>query len=149
MLRRKKVASNFDSVIGKNTALKGDIECSGSLRIDGSVTGDIKTDGNVLLGKDGFIKGKTEAVNVNLSGTVEGNIRATGILRILSSAKLYGDVEVKSFVADEGAIFQGSCKMLDIEEDKPKARTARIKSRNRSAGKSEEEDRTEGTGAGE
>lgn len=152
MFRRKKVSSSFDSVIGKNTTLTGDIECSGSLRIDGSVTGDIKTDGDVLLGKDGIIKGKTEAVNVHLSGTVEGNIRATGILRILSSAKLFGDVEVKSFVADEGAIFHGSCKMLDIEEDKPKTRTGRIRGRSRSRSDSDsssKEEQTEDTGSEE
>ena len=74
-MRRKKAGTNFDSFIGKNTAFKGDIVCSGSVRVDGSVTGDIKAEGDVLLGREGFIKGRIDAVNVHLSGTVEGNVR--------------------------------------------------------------------------
>jgi cytoskeletal protein CcmA (bactofilin family) len=125
MLRRKKAGTNFDSFIGKNTAFKGDIVCSGSVRVDGSVTGDIKAEGDVLLGREGYIKGKIDAVNIHLSGAVEGNVRAAGIFRILSTARLFGDIEVNSFIADEGAIFQGNCKMIDFEEDKPKERAGR------------------------
>jgi cytoskeletal protein CcmA (bactofilin family) len=124
-LRRKKAGTNFDSFIGKNTAFKGDIVCSGSVRVDGSVTGDIKAEGDVLLGREGFIKGRIDAVNVHLSGTVEGNVKAAGIFRLLSTARLFGDIEVSSFIADEGAIFQGNCKMIDFEEDKPKERAGR------------------------
>lgn len=128
-MRKKKVPSNFDTIIGKHTNMKGDIECAGSLRVDGSITGDISTEGNVLLGKEGFIKGRVDAVNVQLSGKVEGNVKATGILRIMSTASLLGDVEVKSFVADEGAVFQGNCKMLDYEDEKPKPKAGRSRSR--------------------
>ena len=128
-MRMKKVSSNFDSVIGKNTILKGDIECGGSIRVEGTVTGDIIVEGDIYLGKEGYVKGKVEAVNVHVSGMMEGNLKATGILRIMSSARLIGDVEVKSFVADEGAVFQGNCKMIDFEEEKPKAKTGRTKSK--------------------
>ncbi|NTV89587.1 MAG: polymer-forming cytoskeletal protein, partial [Clostridiales bacterium] len=56
------------------------------------------------------------AANIHLSGTVEGNVAATGLLRILSTAKLYGDISVNSFVADEGAFFQGKCVMMDTKD---------------------------------
>lgn len=128
-MRMKKVSSNFDSIIGKNTVLKGDIECGGSVRIEGTVTGDVMVEGDLYLGKEAYVKGKIEAVNVHMSGMLEGNLRATGILRIMSSAKLLGDVEVKSFVADEGAVFQGNCKMLDLEEEKPKIKTGKAKNK--------------------
>ena len=40
-------------------------------------------------------------------------------MKILSTAKLYGDIKVISFVADEGALFQGKCEMLeDAQEEK-------------------------------
>ena len=136
MLGRKKVSSsNFDTVIGKNTSFKGDITCEGSLRVDGCIEGNINIEGNVLIGKDGIVKGNIEAVNVQLSGTLEGNVKATGVLKVLSSSKLLGDVLVKSFIADEGAIFQGKCEMMELTENQSKKSS---RSRTRRASKSED-----------
>ncbi len=136
-MSRKKISSNFDTVIGKNTTLTGDIKCNGSLRIDGLVTGDINADGNMLIGKDGSVKGNIQATNIHLAGTVEGNIKAFGILRIMSTTKLLGDVQVKSFVADEGAVFQGNCQMIEIEDDRSRRKNRRSKTSN------EQQDNTE------
>ena len=40
-------------------------------------------------------------------------LQPKGVLKILSTAKLFGDIKVNSFVADEGALFQGKCSMMD------------------------------------
>lgn len=103
-----------DSIIGSNSVFTGSIEADGTVRVDGKVNGDMKVSGDVYIGEHSEIKGNIDANNVNLAGTVDGNIIARGILKILSSAKLYGDIKVNSFVADEGALFQGKCEMLDI-----------------------------------
>jgi len=47
-----------------------------------------------------------------MSGRVDGNIEAKGVLRILSTAQLYGDILVQSLISDEGSIFEGNCKMV-------------------------------------
>lgn len=103
----------FDTLIGANTVFEGSIESQGTVRVDGKVKGDLKTSGDVIVGNTGLITGNIYAENVNLSGTVEGNVNSKGVLRILSTAKLYGDIFVKSFVTDEGAIFQGKCNMIE------------------------------------
>jgi len=104
----------LDSLIGINSVFKGDIETDGSIRVDGKINGDITVTGDIYIGEQAVVKGNIEGTNINLAGTIEGNIMARGILRILSSAKLYGDIKVNRFVADEGAIFQGKCEMMDI-----------------------------------
>ena len=88
------------------------------MRIDGKVKGDIKVEGDIYVGEKAVITGNLTAANVNLAGTVEGNITSKGILKILSTAKLYGDIKVNSFVADEGALFQGKCSMMESTEGK-------------------------------
>lgn len=114
---------NVDTLIGSNTVFEGSIESQGTVRIDGRVKGDLKVSGDVFVGSEAVIAGNITANNVHLSGTVEGNIHAAGVLRILSTAKLYGDIQVHSFVADEGGIFQGKCSMLDVvEPEKPLGR---------------------------
>ena len=117
-----------DTIIGSTTIFTGNIEGEGTVRVDGRVVGDLKVSGDVYVGDNATIKGSIEAANVHLSGSVEGNITARGLLKILSSAKLYGDIHVNSFVADEGALFQGKCDMLEVKAAETTAETAAVKS---------------------
>ena len=109
-----------DTLIGYSSTITGNIEGEGTVRVDGKVNGDIKVTGDVYVGDRATIKGNIEASNVHLSGIIEGNIFVKGILKILATAKLYGDITVKSFVADEGALFLGKCNMTEAAPvDKP------------------------------
>jgi cytoskeletal protein CcmA (bactofilin family) len=108
---------NLDTLIGVNTVFEGNIESQGTVKIDGKVKGDLKISGDLIIGNNATVIGNIFANNVNLSGTIEGNIHSTGVLKILTTARLYGDIEVHSFVADEGGIFQGKCSMLDVNKN--------------------------------
>lgn len=118
MFSKKKTLfrEGFDAVVGENTKLKGNIYCEGSVRIDGNVEGDINSAGDILLGANSCVKGNIIANNVQLSGTIEGNLQLTGMLRISSTGRLYGDIQVKNFVSDEGAVFQGKCTMIEVPQ---------------------------------
>jgi len=119
----KKVSAfgdKFDAVIGENARFEGNIYCDGSVRIDGQVDGSISSSGgDVLIGPKSHVKGNITANNLQLAGTVEGNINVDGMLRILSTGRLYGDIRVKNFVSDEGAIFQGKCIMIESPQNQP------------------------------
>jgi cytoskeletal protein CcmA (bactofilin family) len=103
-----------DTLVGYNTEFTGNIESEGTVRIDGRVKGDLKVSGDVYVGDKASVTGNVEGSNVHLAGTVEGNIFARGILKISSTAKLYGDIKVNSFIADEGALFEGKCNMTEV-----------------------------------
>lgn len=105
--------SAVDTIIGINTTFTGNVESEGSLRVDGKIKGDIKAAGDIFIGSNALISGNVDGENIHLAGTVEGNITSGGMLKILSTAKLYGDIRVNSFIADEGALFQGKCCMVE------------------------------------
>jgi cytoskeletal protein CcmA (bactofilin family) len=113
MLRRNTFREGVDTLVGVNSVFTGSIESDGTVRVDGKVIGDIRVTGDIYVGNGASVQGNVDANNVHLAGTVEGNIIAKGLLKILSTAKLYGDIKIKSFVADEGALFHGKCEMLD------------------------------------
>lgn len=115
-MNRKSKVTTFDSIVGKNSLFEGNISCEGGIRIDGKVKGNIIVNGDILIGKTGNVFGNISGEHIHLAGIVEGNIEARGILNIQSTAKLLGDVEVKSFVADEGAVFEGNCKMIEVDK---------------------------------
>ena len=60
----------------------------------------------------------------DLAGTVNGNIYAKNNLHLESTARLKGDVEIHNLVTDEGAVFEGACKMVEPspDDEKPKKR---------------------------
>lgn len=109
-----------DTLIGINTVFTGNVESDGTVRVDGKIRGDIKVGGDVYVGESAVITGGINAANVHLAGMVEGNITCRGILKILTTAKLYGDIKVHSFIADEGALFQGKCSMMESSEESEK-----------------------------
>ena len=103
----------FDTLVGMTTAFEGNVESEGTIRVDGKVKGDLKAAGDIIVGPSARITGNLDATNVHLSGIVEGNIHSNGVLRLFSTAKLYGNIHAHAFVADEGGIFQGRCSIVE------------------------------------
>jgi cytoskeletal protein CcmA (bactofilin family) len=115
--KRKDGDSNdFDTLVGESTNFEGNIQSEKTIRIDGRVDGDIKAGENVFVGSSAIIKGNITAKDVYVAGHVEGNVISNGVLKLTSTAKLYGDIQIYSFVADEGGIFQGKCNMLEVSD---------------------------------
>ena len=100
-MRKASFREGVDTLVGSNSVFTGSIESEGTVRVDGKVIGDIKVTGDAYVGKGATVEGNMEAGNVHLAGTVKGNIIARGLLKILSTARLYGDIRINSFVADE------------------------------------------------
>ena len=99
-----------DTLIGKNTYLEGMVNAEGTIRVDGKVNGEIIVAGNLISGEESTIKGNIRANSAYISGLVEGNITAETQLHLTDTAKVIGDICVKSIIIDEGAVFIGNCK---------------------------------------
>ena len=102
-----------ESVIGPSLIIKGDIQSSGTLRIDGVVEGTISADGSIIVAKGGTAKGGITADSIVVGGAIEGNVIAREKMELLPTGTLHGDAitVAHGLVIHEGAIFEGSCKM--------------------------------------
>lgn len=119
MLGRNKGApvDKIETVIGPNTSFRGRLVCDGSIRIDGVCEeGVIETLGNIVIGPQAKVAADLIAENVSVSGAVTGSIRASGRLEILSTGKVWGNVDVGSFLLDEEGYFRGNLAMKDEPE---------------------------------
>jgi len=110
----------MDTIIGEHTTIIGNIESDGSVKVEGRVEGDIKAAGDVTTLVNAVIIGNIWCENMILAGTVTGNIYTKNNLHLESTARLKGDVEIHSLVTDEGAVFEGSCKMTAAPSDEDK-----------------------------
>ena len=106
-----------ETIIGKDTAIKGTINSKGTIRIDGKFEGDISTTGNIMVGDNAIITAQVTALNATIAGTVYGNVEVSEKLELLASAKMYGDIKVGVLTISPGATFKGACTMRqDMEQ---------------------------------
>ncbi|MDB2555367.1 polymer-forming cytoskeletal protein [Flavobacteriaceae bacterium] len=99
------------NVVAKNTAIIGDIISEGDFRIDGTLEGNIKTKGRVIIGIDGSVKGKIDAVNSDIEGKFSGELLVQETLTIKATAIISGDVVIGKLSVEPGATFNASCSM--------------------------------------
>jgi cytoskeletal protein CcmA (bactofilin family) len=109
----------IDTLIGKDTVIKGDLQSTGSVKIDGQIEGNTRVKESIVIGKDAIVKGNSACRNAVVGGKIEGNIEAQEILEYQSGAQMIGDIICKGLIVQEGVIFDGNCRMVQ----KPKEKT--------------------------
>lgn len=107
--QRQKVMER--NVVAKNTSIVGDIISEGDFRIDGSLEGSLKTNGRLIIGLEGSVKGKVESANADIEGKFSGELVLEETLTIKSSAHISGDVTIGKLSVEPGATFNASCVM--------------------------------------
>lgn len=93
------------SIIGGDVTIKGDIEASIDLHVDGRVEGDI-TCAALVQGPESHIKGLIRAKSARIGGHVEGGITADELI-IEASARITGDVAYESISIAPGGQIDG------------------------------------------
>jgi cytoskeletal protein CcmA (bactofilin family) len=98
--------------IGKSVVIKGELNGSEDLTIEGSVEGKIELRQNVLtIGPNGKIKAQLFAKSVIILGEVTGNVTATEKVDIRDNGSVDGDIAAPRVAIAEGAHFRGSIDM--------------------------------------
>ena len=80
------------NVIAKNTSITGEIISEGDFRVDGSLEGTLKTNGKVIIGVDGLVKGKVESANADIEGRFSGELVVHETLSIKGTSNITGDI---------------------------------------------------------
>ncbi|QNM84834.1 polymer-forming cytoskeletal protein [Polaribacter pectinis] len=107
----KKPRAMERNVVAKNTTIVGDINSDGDFRIDGTLEGTLKTNGRVIIGVDGLIKGNVEATNADIEGKFSGQLQVSNTLTIKATANISGDVVIGKLSIEPGASFNATCAM--------------------------------------
>jgi len=107
---------SINTIIGPNTNLTGDVETGGFTRIDGSIRGDVRAKGRVVIGERARVKGNVTGTNITIGGVVCGNIISDGHLVILSTAIVIGDIITRRIQADDGCFINGMVAVCSSDE---------------------------------
>ena len=111
MARNNEVESPAINIIRKGTEIKGDVSCAGDIRIDGSLKGNLISEGKVVVGPEGVIEGEITCKNADISGTIKAKLMVKELLQLKSTANILSDINTNKLSIEPGAAFTGSCNM--------------------------------------
>jgi cytoskeletal protein CcmA (bactofilin family) len=103
--------TSSQNIIAQGTKIIGDFNSEGDFRIDGTIEGNIKTTGKVVVGKAGLIKGTLQGTDAYFEGKFSGKLDLSGTLTLKADAHMVGDVVVGKLSVEPGATFNVKCIM--------------------------------------
>ena len=101
------------NLIGAGTEITGDVNSNGDIRIDGTLTGNLKTAGKVVIGETGRVNGEIDCKNSEVLGEIHGKIKVSDLLSLKATSKIFGDIVTKKLAIEPGSKFTGNCIMGD------------------------------------
>ena len=96
-----------NSIIGAGSAIDGDIDVDGLLRVDGDVRGSVRATGKVVIGSTGRVEASLRARSAIIGGIVKGDVYVSDRLRLLSGGIVIGNVFAARLDAEDGTVIHG------------------------------------------
>ena len=115
--KKKREEEEVRAFLGKGAEFTGKLMFNGSVRIDGDFKGSIFGSGTLVIGEGAEIEADIRVDSVLVSGEVRGQIDVKKQIRIYSTGKVTGDLNVPVFSVEEGAFFEGTCHMTRNEAE--------------------------------
>ena len=122
-LAREIKEGNLSGFVGSGTLVTGEANFKALMRVDGHLSGRISSSsGTLIVGANGKVDANIEVAIAVIHGTVNGDIIATQRLELGRAAKLNGNIQTPSLIIEQGALFEGSSKMIKMNAgaNKPK-----------------------------
>ncbi|MBN2059299.1 MAG: polymer-forming cytoskeletal protein [Deltaproteobacteria bacterium] len=109
--------NEINAFLGMDTEFEGKLSFKGAVRIDGNFTGEIFTEGTLIVGESAVIKSDIHVSHIIVSGEIRGNIIAESRIEIHAPGKVFGNIQAPTIVIEEGVIFEGNCRMQKIQKN--------------------------------
>ena len=104
-----------ETVIGVETRISGEIRGAEDLVVKGRVDGKIQLSHALTIDKGAIVQADVDVKNLDVSGTLVGNIVASESVRLHASARVVGDLASPRVMMESGAAYRGRVDMGDIE----------------------------------
>jgi len=108
-----------EKILDVNASMQGNMIFKDpvNLKINGTFEGSLTTKGNLTIGESAEVNADIIGENIVIAGRVTGDIIAEMSLKLISPARVMGDVRTPSLIIDEGAVLHGACHMIFDEAE--------------------------------
>ena len=104
------------AVIGKAMIVRGQITSNENMHIDGQVEGSLDLPAaRLTIGSNGRVAANATAREVEVLGTIDGDVDAAKKITIRKGGRLIGDLRTAGIVIEDGAYFRGKIEIVNSE----------------------------------
>ena len=115
-LAREIKEGTMSGFVGGGTVLSGEAVFKGMLRVDGHLTGRVNSEnGTLIVSSGGQVDADINVAAAKINGVVNGDVVARERLELGRTAQVFGDIHTPVLVIEEGAVFEGNCRMKTVE----------------------------------
>lgn len=112
--------SDVNTLVGRGSHFEGKMTFEGTVRVDGSFSGEIVADDpadTLIVGETAQLRAELEVPTVIIYGALYGNVRASNSVELHAPAHVIGNIISPALVVERGAIFDGNCRMGSVDWD--------------------------------
>lgn len=97
------------SVVAEGVTIEGKFNSPGATRVDGIVKGELISDKEITIGKEGKVNANVQTRNAVIAGSFSGEMTASGEVEITSTGKFVGNLIQKEALLTiaKGGLFKG------------------------------------------
>ena len=115
-MKKKERVDHISTLLGVGTIIEGTLEFKDTIRLDGSVHGNIVSEkGTVIVGERAVVEAHIRVGTAIVKGTVNGRIQASERIELYPPAKITGDIQAPVISIETGVYFDGKCSMVRPE----------------------------------
>src|SRR5215467_4098508 len=108
---RVKPSDQVSGFLDKGTHVTGELEFTGTLRIDGNFHGSISTSDILIIGEHALVHADIKVGEIEIHGQVNGRVEAKRRVEITASGRLRGDVYTPVLSVSPGGVLDGRTEM--------------------------------------
>jgi len=103
------MANKNITIISEGVKIEGNLNSQGSVKINGTVTGDIKSDETLTIGRYAKVESNIQTKNAVISGYFKGEMHVSGQIEIISTGRFIGNLIQTNalLVIEKGGLFKG------------------------------------------
>ncbi len=118
--RESAKAGEISTLLGRGSEFEGKLTFEGTVRIDGTLKGEVFSDDVLIIGEGAFVEAEVNVGEVIIQGTIVGNVRAKRSIEIHAPGAVKGDLTTPSLQIAKGVIFEGRSFMEGVTEKVPR-----------------------------
>jgi cytoskeletal protein CcmA (bactofilin family) len=116
-LRRKASSEEISGFLDRGTTLTGELQFSGTLRLDGNFHGSIHSGDILVIGEHADIHADVKASEIEIHGRVFGNLEAKRRIEIYPTGRVRGDIQSPVLIVNPGGTLDGRSRMADEKDE--------------------------------
>lgn len=113
-------SDDVETIVGPSVNVEGDFSSQGNIVVKGSVAGNVHTSKHLSVEPGAKITANVRAGSARIAGEVKGNMKIKETLEITSTAKILGDIDVKTLTVEPGALLCGKITMPGVDTGEAK-----------------------------